>query len=151
MGERQFHNYFVKAERQKGVVGANFLVMLERRLDNIIHRLGFATSRSAARQLVSHGHIRVNGRKVDVPSFLVKVGDQVELKIKNREEEKNIQSYKNFLMGMQANLEATRTRALPHWLEVDPEHYRGKVLALPAREEIPITVNEQLVVEYYSR
>jgi len=151
IGERQFRNYFARAEKQKGVVGENFLKILERRLDNIVYRLGFTTSRSSARQLVSHGHIHVNGRKVDVPSYLVRLGDEVELKVKTRQEEKNIQKYKTFLAGLLACLESARTRTVPQWLEVDVEHYRGKLLALPSREEIPTQVNEQLVVEFYSR
>ncbi len=152
IGERQFYNYFIKAEKQKGVVGENFLRILERRLDNIVYRLGMTTSRTQARQLVSHGHVRVNGRKVDVPSFLVRVGDQIELKVKQREAEKNAEKYKNFLASVSASLEASRARTVPQWLEVEPENYRGRVIALPAREEIQIpTVNEQLVVEFYSR
>lgn len=152
LSERQFHNYFVKAEKQKGVVGENFLAMLERRLDNIVYRLGFTTSRSAARQLVCHGHIRVNGRKVDIPSFLVKPGDQVELKIKTRQEDKNIEKYKAFMMGVQNCLESSRSRMLPAWLEVDPENRRGRFLAVPSREEIQLPeIREQLIVEFYSR
>lgn len=151
ISERQFRNYFSKAEKQKGIVGENFLKILERRLDNIVYRLGFAGSRSAARQLVAHGHLRVNGRKVDIPSFLVKPGDQIELKIKTRQEDKNAEKYKAFLAGVQGSLESTRTRNLPQWLEVEPDNYRGRLLAIPAREEIPTSVNEQLVVEFYSR
>jgi len=151
IGERQFHNYFVKAEKQKGVVGDNFLRILERRLDNIVYRLGFTNSRSQARQLVSHGHIRVNGRKVNVSSFLVKIGDEIELKMKQRAEDKNAEKYKNFLAVITATLEAGKSRTTPPWLEVEPEAYRGKVVAFPAREELQIPVNEQLVVEYYSR
>ena len=151
VSERQFRNYFARAERQKGVLGENFLRILERRLDNIVFRLGFASSRAASRQIVAHGHVSVNGRKVDIPSFLVRPGDQVELRIKTRQEEKNIETYKAFLAGVQATLESSRTRSLPQWLEVEPEAYRGKLVALPSREEIPTQVNEQLVVEYYSR
>lgn len=151
IGERQFHNYFIKAEKQKGVVGDNFLCILERRLDNIVYRLGFATSRAQARQLVSHGHIRVNGRKVNVASFLVQVGDQIEMKMKQPVEDKNAARYKNFVAGITAALEAGKSRGAPQWLEVEPESHRGKVLALPAREELQIPVNEQLVVEFYSR
>lgn len=150
IGERQFHNYFVKAEKQKGVLGENFLRILERRLDNIVYRLGFASSRTQARQMVSHGHIRVNGRKVNIPSFLVRIGDEIELKMKERAEDKNQAKYKNFLATVTAQLEA-RGRSTPQWLEVDVPAYKGRVVALPAREEIQIPVNEQLVVEYYSR
>lgn len=150
IGERQFHNYFVKAEKQKGVLGENFLRILERRLDNIVYRLGFATSRTQARQLVSHGHIRVNGRKVNIPSYLVRIGDEFELKDKQRVEDKNAEKYKNFKATVSANLEA-KARSAPQWLEIDPATFRGRVVAFPAREEIQIPVNEQLVVEYYSR
>jgi small subunit ribosomal protein S4 len=150
INERQFHNYFVKAEKQKGVLGENFLRILERRLDNIVYRLGFASSRTQARQLVSHGHIRVNGRKVNIPSYLVRVGDQVELKMKQRAEDKNQEKYKNFLAVVTATLEG-KARSAPQWLEIEPANFRGKVVAFPAREEIQVPVNEQLVVEYYSR
>lgn len=151
IGERQFHNYFVKAESQKGVVGENFLRILERRLDNIVYRLGFASSRTQARQLVAHGHLRVNGRKVNIPSFLVKIGDQIELKMKQRAEDKNQEKYKNFLAIITATLEQGKTRTTPPWLSVEPENFKGTVTAFPAREELQIPVNEQLVVEYYSR
>jgi small subunit ribosomal protein S4 len=151
VSERQFRNYFSRAEKQKGVVGENFLKILERRLDNIVFRLGFSSSRAASRQIVAHGHVRVNGRKVDIPSYLVRPGDQVELVIKTRQEDKNAEKYKVFLAGVQASLEGSRSRSLPQWLEVEPENYRGKLLALPSREEIPTQVNEQLVVEFYSR
>lgn len=150
IGERQFHNYFVKAERQKGVLGENFLRILERRLDNIVFRLGFASSRSQARQMVSHGHIRVNGRKVNIPSYLLRIGDEIELKMKERAEDKNQAKYKNFLATVTSQLEA-KGRSTPQWLEVDVAGFKGRVLALPAREEISIPVNEQLVVEFYSR
>ncbi|MBM3463941.1 MAG: 30S ribosomal protein S4 [Armatimonadetes bacterium] len=151
INERQFRNYFEKAEKQKGVVGENFLRILERRLDNIVYRMGFAGSRAAARQIVAHGHVRVNGRKVDIASFLVRPGDEVALKQKSKED-KNAEKYKAFLANVQSGLENKRSRSLPSWLEIDAENYRGKVLALPAREEIEgASVNEQLVVEFYSR
>jgi len=151
IGERQFRNYFSRADKQKGIVGENFLRLLERRLDNIAHRLGFAPSRKEARQMVAHGHFRVNGRKVDIPSYLLRPGDQVTMKIKTRAEDKNVEKYKTFLASVQSCLESTRTRNLPQWLEVDPENYSGRMVALPSREEIPTNVNEQLIVEFYSR
>lgn len=152
ISERQFHNYFVKAEKLKGVVGENFMAMLERRLDNVVYRLGFATSRSAARQMVCHGHIRVNSRKVDIASFLCKPGDLVELKVKTRQEDKNIEKYKAFMAAVQGSLEAARKSALPPYLEVDPENRCGRFLAIPSREEIQLPeIREQLIVEFYSR
>jgi small subunit ribosomal protein S4 len=151
LNERQFHNYFKKAAMQPGVTGEYFLKLLERRLDNIVYRLGFAQSRSQARQMISHGHFKINGRKVNVPSLLVRIGDQIELKMKTRQEDKNAEKYKNFLARVQQTLEASRTRSLPQWLTVEPENYRGSLVALPSREEIPVQVNEQLVVEFYSR
>jgi len=150
IGERQFHNYFVKAERQKGVLGENFLRILERRLDNIVYRLGFASSRTQARQMVSHGHFRVNGRRVNIPSYLVRIGDEIEMKMKERAEDKNQERYKAFVAGVTGRLES-KGRSVPQWLEVDAAAFRGRVVALPAREEIQIPVNEQLVVEFYSR
>jgi len=138
--ERQFRLTFERAERQRGITGANLLVLLERRLDNMVYRLGFAPSRAAARQLVTHGHFTVNGRKVNIPSYLVSPGDVIELKPSSR----NIQM-------IQESLEAVVRRGVPSWLELDKEQFRGKVLALPTREELTMPVREQLIVELYSK
>jgi small subunit ribosomal protein S4 len=139
--ERQFRNYFDKAERQKGVTGENLLYQLERRLDTVTHRLGLASSRAHARQLVLHGHIRVNGKKVNIPSYLVNQGDEISLK-----------------ESLHQNTEVMRARDLaqgqsvPSWLEVDRQSLKGRVLGLPKREDITTPpVQEQLIVELYSR
>lgn len=136
--ERQFKRMFELAKKTKGITGTNLLILLERRLDNVIYRLGFATSRSEARQLVSHNHVLVNGRKVNIPSFLVKMGDVVEIR------DKDLSSVKNAL-------ETIVKRGIPSWLELEEKEMKGKVKFLPSREDIRLPVNEQLVVEYYSR
>lgn len=138
--ERQFQNYFRVAERQKGVTGENLLRLLERRLDNVAYRLGFASSRVEARQIVRHGHILVNGRRVDIPSYLVRPGDQVQVAERSRE-----------LHAIKAALEGVKKREIPAWLELDPQAMRGVVRAIPAREDIVIPVQEQLVVALYSK
>ncbi|HEY3998646.1 MAG TPA: 30S ribosomal protein S4 [Candidatus Xenobia bacterium] len=152
VSEKQFHRYFEKAAHIKGATGEAFLKLLERRLDNVVHRLGFGASRAQARQMICHGHINVNGRKVDIPSFLVKANDLISLKEKNKESsDKNAAAYKNFVGGLGARLEQVMSRGLPAWLELDAAARQGKVLHIPGREEIPTQVNEQLVVEFYSR
>lgn len=138
--ERQFRNYFHMAERQKGVTGEILLRLLERRLDNVVYRLGFSTSRAEARQLVRHGHFVVNGRRVDIPSYLVRPGDQIQVSQKSRE-----------LLAIKAALEGAKKRGLTSWLELDSEAMRGLVRGLPAREDIVIPVQEQLVVALYSK
>jgi len=138
--ERVFRNYFSKATRQTGIAGENFLRILERRLDNVVHRLGFAGSRAAARQLVAHGNILVNGRKVDIPSFLVKPGMVVET---HQKLESNPM--------VQEALQNARVRHVPTWLELDAVAPRGKVVALPSRGEIDTAVDEKVIVEFYSR
>ncbi|MBI5968967.1 MAG: 30S ribosomal protein S4 [Deltaproteobacteria bacterium] len=138
--ERQFRNFFEKAERQRGITGTNLLLLLERRLDNMVYRLGFANSRSEARQLVRHNHFMVNGKKVNIPSYLVNVGDVIELKEKSR---------KNAKIG--ESLEAVARRGVPSWLELEKDNYRGRVLALPAREDLTMPIKEQLIVELYSK
>ncbi len=138
--EQQFRKYFHKAERMKGVTGENLLVLLERRLDNVVYRLGFASSRRQARQLVNHRHFLVNGRIVDVSNYWVKPGDVVEVRQASRE-----------LMHLQKALASVETRGFPAWLELDKAQYRGKLRALPTKEDIALPVNEQLVVELYSR
>jgi small subunit ribosomal protein S4 len=138
--ERQFRRYFRIAERRKGVTGANLLQALESRLDNVVHRLGFASSRAQARQLVRHGHFEVNGTKTDVPSYLVKPGDQISVRARSK-----TNGY------FQAVAQEMEHRFVPEWLSVDVNSLSGRVLALPTREEIEAPLNEQLITEYYSR
>lgn len=138
--ETQFRNYFAKAERQQGITGENLLRLLERRLDNVIYRMGYAGSRVEARQLVRHGHFAVNGRKVNIPSFLCKVGDVIEVREKSRD---------NNRIKEMAEQAARRTPSA--WLEVSADQFSGRLTALPAREEIDIPVEEHLIVELYSR
>ena len=138
--EGQFRNYFEKAARTKGVTGEMLLQQLERRLDNVVYRLGFGTSRRQARQLVRHGHVHVDGRKVNIPSYEVSVGEEImirqsSLKLTILEQAKDFASHQN----------------LPNWLEIDRDNYKGRVLALPKREDIQLPVNEQLIVELYSK
>ena len=138
--ERQFRNYFAKAESQKGVTGENLLLQLERRLDNIVFRMGFASSRSAARQLVRHRHFTVNERIVDIPSFEVKVGDEVRV----RPNSKNVP----FILG---SVEQSKGREMMNWISVDYEKFSGRILEYPTRANIPTKVSEQLIVELYSK
>ena len=140
MLEKQFRIYFAKADRQKGVTGENLLVMLERRIDNTIFRIGLASSRNQARQLVRHNHILVNGKKVNIPSYQVSVGDVISLKEKSRANK-----------GINENMEAAVRRAAPSWLEVDGDNYKATVKALPNREEITMPIQERLIVELYSK
>jgi len=138
--EGQFRNYFERAATSKGVTGELLLQQLERRLDNVVYRLGFAVARRQARQLVRHGHIAVNGRKVNIPSFQVNVGDQIEV----RENSKK-------LTVLELAKDFASHQAPPNWLQVDRDGYKGGVLALPKREDINLPVNEQLIVELYSK
>lgn len=138
--EDQFRRYFSMADRAKGVTGANFLNLLERRLDSAVYRMGFAASRSDARQLVRHKHIRVNDRSVNIPSFLVKPGDKIELREKSKK-----------LQRVQQAFEVADRREQPQWLEVDRENLSATVKSMPAREEITLPIQEQLIVEFYSR
>ena len=138
--EGQFRNYFEKAARSKGVTGELLLQQLERRLDAVIYRIGFGMSRRQARQLVRHGHVAVNGRKVDIPSFQCSVGDEITIR----------ESSRKLLMLEQAKEFAAHGNP-PNWLEIDRDNYRAKVLALPKREDIQLPVNEQLIVELYSK
>jgi small subunit ribosomal protein S4 len=137
--ESQFRRYFESAERQKGATGENLLKLLELRLDNVVHRLGFGASRREARQMVAHGHFQVNGRKVTIPSYLVKAGDVIELRPGSKQ-----------AVRVDDNLNAGRGQA-PPWLEVQPEGRRGVVRSIPLREDIQIPVSEQLIVELYSK
>ena len=138
--EGQFRNYFEKAARTKGVTGEMLLQQLERRLDNVVYRLGFGVSRRQARQLVRHGHVAVNGRKVNIPSFEVSAGDEVVIRENSRK-----------LPILEQAKEFTSHQQVPTWLEVDRDNYKGKVLSLPKREDIQLPVNEQLIVELYSK
>lgn len=138
--ESQFRGYFEMADRRQGQTGENLLSILESRLDNVVYRLGFAMSRAEARQLVSHGHFIVNGRKVNIPSFLVKPGMVISLKDSSRSLEK-----------IKANIEANAFRPSPKWLEYDANNMTAKVAASPAREDIDLPIEEHLIVELYSR
>ena len=138
--EKQFHSYFEKADRQKGITGTNLLILLERRLDNMVFRMGFASSRTEARQLVRHYHFSVNGRKVNIPSYLVKVGDEIEVREGSRKINLIIEA-----------LESVARRGIPQWLTLDKDNFKGAVRMLPTREELTMPVQEQLVVELYSK
>ena len=138
--ESQFRRYFEAADRQKGVTGALLLQMLERRLDNVVYRLGFATSRAQGRQLVRHGHFRVNGKKVDIPSYQVRLGDTVALKSGSAENP-----------VIQHAMEEVKGRGIPEWLLFDGAGLSGRISSLPTREQINLPVQEQLIVELYSK
>lgn len=138
--EGQFRNYFEKAARTRGVTGEMLLQQLERRLDNVVYRLGFGVSRRQARQLVRHGHVAVNGRKVNIPSFQVSVGDEIVIREGSRQ-----------LQVLELAKEFSSHQNAPTWLEIDRENSKGRVLALPKREDIQLPVNEQLIVELYSK
>ena len=140
ISERQFRNLFEEASKKKGVTGSVFLGLLESRLDNVVYRLGFAVSRRQARQLVRHGHITVNGRRVDLPSSRVRPGDEIAVAEKSRN-----------LELIRQNLEAMKGRKVGPWLSLDVEGMKGKFLRLPDREDLALPVNEQLVIEFYSR
>ena len=138
--EKPFRNYYEKADRMKGMTGTNLMTLLESRLDNVVFRLGFARTRREARQVVDHKHILVNGKKVNIPSYLVKAGDVIEL----TEKAKGLQRYKDVA-------EITGARLVPEWLDQDLEAWKGTVKALPTREQIDSPVNEVLIVELYSK
>lgn len=138
--ENQFRGYFEMADRQKGVTGENLLFILERRLDNVAYRLGFAASRDEARQLVRHGHFTLNGRKVNIPSIQVKAGDVLQLREKSRK-----------VAAISESLEAVVRRGIPQWLELDKDAFKGTVKLMPVREDITMPIQEQLIVELYSK
>ncbi len=138
--ERQFRRYFSIADRYRGVTGTVLLQLLERRLDNLTYRLGIGASRAQARQLVRHGHVEVNGRRVNIPSYLVKPGEQISV----RENARTVST-------IVSNLEEAAGKPRMTWLDWNPETFTGKVLSVPSREDIPVTVNEQLIVELYSK
>lgn len=138
--ENQFRGYFAEADRMKGVTGENLLSLLERRLDNVIYRLGFASSRSESRQLVRHGHFTLNGKKVDIPSIQTRIGDVIELREKSRK-----------IATINDALDAVARRGIPQWLELDRDAFKGNLKALPVREDITTPIQEHLVVELYSK
>lgn len=138
--EKQFRNYFKGAERRRGVTGDNLLISLERRLDNVVYNLGFASSRAQARQLVRHGHVQIDGKKTTIPSYQVKPGQQIGIKEGSRKND-----------FVRASVETAKGRGIPSWLELDPDNFVGKVTALPTREDIKLPIEEQLIVELYSR
>ena len=138
--EKQFRNYFVEASRHSGVTGEYLLRSLEQRMDNVVYRLGFAPSRAAARQMVAHGHFAVNGVPTNIPSYRLKIGDKVEVRVSHREREL-----------FKVVKETLKSHQAPDWLSLDAANLAGTVLAMPRRDQMPLDFNEQLVVEYYSR
>ena len=138
--EKQFRRYFRMADRMKGVTGDNLLVLLERRLDNMVYRMGFARSRSQARQLVCHGHFQINGRKVSVPSYLVRQGDAVIVRDKSRK-----------MPAIVEAMESVERRGVPEWLMVEKDKFQAKLMAYPSREQLTMPIQEQLIVELYSK
>ena len=138
--ENQFRNFFEKAERMKGITGTNLLILLERRLDNLVYRLGFANSRNEARQLVRHSHFLVDQKKVSIPSYVVKVGGVIELREKSRK-----------IARISEALESVARRGIPSWLELEKDQFRGRLVSLPAREDLTMPIKEQLIVELYSK
>ncbi len=137
--EKQFHSYFTKATNMKGAAGENMLQLLERRLDNVVYRLGFGDSRAQARQIVNHGHITVNGKKVNIPSFIVKAGDVIAIS----ESSTSIEKFKAMREGT--------SKTIPAWLELNSQELSGKVVELPKREDLDLSIEEHLIVELYSR
>ena len=138
--EKPFRNYYKKADRMKGMTGSNLMILLERRLDNVIFRMTFARTRREARQIVDHKQVLVNGKCINIPSYLIKAGDVIEIK----EKCKGSQRYKDIL-------EVTGGRSVPAWMDVDQENLKGEIKALPTREEIDVPVDEMLIVELYSK
>ena len=138
--ENQFHHYFEIAERKQGITGDNLLRILESRLDNVVYRVGFASSRAEASQLVGHGHFEVNGKRVDIASYLLKAGDVVSICEKSRSSEK-----------IKAVVEANSARPVPQWIDINRDQLTAKVIALPTRDQIEAPVDEQLIVEFYSK
>ena len=138
--ETQFKNYYEKADRQEGMSGVNLLVMIERRFDNVVYRMGLAESRRDARQLVRHGHFTVNGKNANIPSMLLKVGDEIAIKDSKKDRPK-----------IKALIERSEGKIIPKWIEVDKENGKGKIIAMPAREDIDFEIDEQLIVELYSK
>jgi small subunit ribosomal protein S4 len=140
LSEKQFHLFFERAERQRGITGTNLLVLLERRLDNVIYRLGFANSRSQARQLARHNHFMVNGKKVSIPSYLINIGDRIEVAEKSRT-----------VQAIAGSLDAVVRRGIPSWLDLEKENMRGVIKSLPVRDDLTMPIQEQLIIELYSK
>ena len=140
LSEKQFRLFFERADRQKGITGTNLLVLLERRLDNVVFRLGFVNSRAQGRQLVRHNHFSVNGKKVNIPSYLVSVGDAVEVREKSRK-----------ITAISDSMEAVVRRGIPQWLDLEKDNHKGLIKAFPVREDLTMPMQEQLVVELYSK
>jgi len=140
LSEKQFRMLFEKADSKKGITGTNLLVFLETRLDNVVYRLGFVNSRTQGRHFVRHGHFIVNGKRVDIPSFMVRPGDVIEVREKSRT-----------VQAINDALDAVVRRGLPQWIEIEKESYKGTVKALPARDDITMPIQEQLIVELYSK
>ncbi len=140
LGEKQFRLFFEKADRQKGITGVNLLILLESRLDNVVYRAGFANSRTQGRHFVRHGHFLVNGRKVNIPSCQIRVGDIIEV----REKSRNVQAITDAL-------DAVVRRGVPQWIELDRENMKGKIKSFPVREDLTMPMQEQLIVELYSK
>jgi len=138
--ERQFKHYFRMAERSKGVTGLTLLQLLERRLDNVVFRMNFASSRAEARQIVQHGLVCVNGKRVDIPAYVVKAGQEVSLKMKEPSQKRLAETF-----------EALKERAIPKWMEVDPKSFKCKITAMPTKEDVGFPIQEQLIVELYSK
>lgn len=137
--EKQFHNYYLMAEKMRGVTGENMLILLERRLDNVVYRMGIGVSRAQARQVVNHGHITVNGKRVNIPSYLIKVGDEIAIKENKKE--------KTFFVELK---ESSLKNSLK-WLEFDPKTLKGQIVSLPSREDIDMNISEHMIVELYSK
>ena len=140
LSEKQFHLFFERAERQRGITGTNLLTLLERRFDNVVYRLGFVNSRAQGRQFVKHNHFLINGKKVNIPSFLVKIGDVIETREKSRK-----------MQAISDSLDAVVRRGIPQWLDLEKDELKGIVKAFPVREDLTMPMQEQLVVELYSK
>ena len=138
--EKQFRGYYFRAERQKGITGTNLLILLESRLDNIVYRMGFSSSRNQARQLVMHNHFLVNGKEVNIPSYQVKAGDVIEVKEKSRNIPQILEAMETFVR-----------RGIPNWIQVDKDKFKGVLVSLPNREELTMPIQEQLIIELYSK
>ena len=140
LSEKQFRLFFERAERQKGITGTNLLVLLERRLDNVVYRLGFVNSRAQGRQLVRHNHFRVNGKKVNIPSYMVGIGDSIEVRDKSRK-----------VAAISDSMDAVVRRGIPQWLDLEKENHKGMIKGFPVREDLTMPMQEQLIVELYSK
>jgi small subunit ribosomal protein S4 len=140
LSEKQFHLFFQRADRKKGITGTNLLTALERRIDNVVYRLGFVNSRTQGRHFVRHNHFLVNGKKVNIPSYLLKVGDVIEIREKSRK-----------IQAINDSLDAVVRRGIPQWLELEKENLKGSIKSFPVREDITMPIQEQLIVELYSK